>query len=39
VVDKRVPGPWTRLFGMLNVQPLDTGDVLFYRLRSPSATR
>lgn len=39
VVDKRVPGPWTRLFGTLNVQPLDNGDVLFYRLRPPSATR
>ena len=34
VVDKRSPGPWTRLFGSLGVRPEDTGGVLFYRLRS-----
>ena len=32
VVDKRAPGPWTKLFGSLGVRPLDAGGVLFYRL-------
>ena len=35
VVDKRQPGPWSRLFGSLGVRPVDTGGVLFYRLRAP----
>jgi hypothetical protein len=35
VVDKRSPGPWTRLFASLGVRPVDTGGVLFYRLRAP----
>jgi hypothetical protein len=34
VVDKRNPGPWTRLFGSLGVRPVDTGGVLLYRLRA-----
>jgi hypothetical protein len=35
VVDKRSPGPWKRLFATLGVRPVDTGGVLFYRLRAP----
>ena len=35
VVDKRSPGPWKRLFASLGVRPVDTGGVLFYRLRAP----
>jgi hypothetical protein len=35
VVDQRVPGPWTTLFGSLGVRPVNTGGVLFYRLREP----
>ena len=33
VVDKTVSGPWRTLFGTLGVRPVDTGGVLFYRLR------
>jgi hypothetical protein len=33
VVDKRDPGPWSKLFGTLEVRPVDTDGVLFYRLR------
>jgi hypothetical protein len=36
VVDKRHTGPWTQLFGTLGVRPLDSGGVLFYRLRAPA---
>jgi hypothetical protein len=39
VVDKRVPGPWRQLFGTLKSRPLDTGGVLFYRLRPESKSR
>jgi hypothetical protein len=35
VVDQRVPGPWTTLFGSLGVRPVNKGGVLFYRLREP----
>ncbi|MGZ4186503.1 MAG: hypothetical protein ACXVSF_14135, partial [Solirubrobacteraceae bacterium] len=34
VVDRSVPGPWTKLFGSLGVRPVATGGVLVYRLRS-----
>ena len=33
VVDRSVPGPWTKLFGSLGVRPVSTGGVLVYRLR------
>jgi len=32
VVDRTVPGPWTKLFGTLGVRPVATGGVLLYRL-------
>lgn len=33
VVDRSVPGPWTKLFGSLGVRPVATGGVLVYRVR------
>lgn len=33
VVDRSVPGPWTKLFGSLGVRPVSTGGVLVYRVR------
>jgi hypothetical protein len=38
VVDNRSPGPWVELFGTLGVRPLDTGGVLFYRVRAPGVS-
>jgi hypothetical protein len=35
-VDKRVPGPWRKLFGTLGLPPKDTGGVLLYRLATPA---
>jgi hypothetical protein len=37
VVDRTVPGPWTRLFATLGVRPVQTGGVLFYRLKPTGA--
>jgi hypothetical protein len=41
VVDERVPGPWSKLFGTLGVRPLNIDGVLFYRLPAhlPAAAR
>jgi hypothetical protein len=39
VVDENYLGPWRRLFGTLNVAPVETGGVLFYRLRPASSPR
>ena len=36
---RRVPGPWTKLFGTLGVRPVATGGVLFYRLRDRRGRR
>jgi len=33
VVDPGFPGPWRRLFGSLEVRPIQTGGVLLYRLK------
>jgi hypothetical protein len=38
VVDKRYLGSWRELFAPLGVRPLDTGGVLYYRLRPPPAS-
>jgi len=38
VVDKRYQGPWRKLFATTGERPLDTGGVLFYRLRASAAT-
>jgi len=39
LVDKSYAGPWRKLFGTLGVRPLDTGGVLFYRLRGTGRRR
>jgi hypothetical protein len=37
VVDERFLGPWRKLLASLRVRPIETGGVLFYRLREPEA--
>jgi hypothetical protein len=37
VVDRSAPGPWSILFATLGVRPVQTGGVLFYRLKPAGA--